>query len=565
MANPFDQFDQPTQKSGGNPFDQFDAAQEASQRPQFDPATTGQAKMVQGIKDILGGAIRGAGSIGATILSPIDMVKDAIDGKGLSLESNRERRAGIDGGLTELIGSDPENLMYKGGKLGGEIAGTAGVPGVLAKVAQVVGAAPKIISALSSGGFKLGGAPATSLGETLANAAIRTGGSASVGAASAGMVNPEDAGTGAVIGAAMPGAVKVAGEAGKAIRSGVTNLLGATTGTSAETVRAAYDAGKRGATSFADNMRGNAQFDDVVATAKEGLAKMRQERGNQYRSGMVDIKKDKTVLDFAPIDSAMNRVISIGSFKGVQTNKNASGVVNELSDTIANWKSLDPEEYHTPEGLDALKRSIGDIRDSTQFGTPSRKAADAVYNAVKGEIATQAPTYSKVMGDYSEASKTLDEVTKALSLGDKASSDTAIRKLQSLMRNNAQSNYGNRLSLANQLEQQGGVSITPAISGQAMNSWTPRGMTGAIEKAGLAGLGGASIVNPALLASLFTAPLASPRIMGEVAYGLGKTSGGVGRMASSLAALPSQNIKQLASGAMRVAPILSLIGQKDQQ
>lgn len=539
---------------------QWDDEQPKSSGIQWDdyPVAPKGEGLAQGIGNLLAGAVRGAGSIGATIISPYDIAKDALAGKGLSLESNRQRRSEMDLALQDM-GAQPESIGYQGGKLAGEIAGTAGVPGVLAKGAQSIGAAPKIVNALASGGFNIGGAPAASVVETLANAGLRTAGGAATGAASAGLVNPEDAGTGALIGGAMPAAVKVAGEAGKAIKSATANVLGATTGTSAETVRAAYNAGKNGLTSFADNMRGKAQFDDVVASAKEGLAKMREARGNQYRSGMVDISKDKTILDFAPIDSAMNRVVSIGNYKGVQTNKHASDVVNELNATVSNWKSLDPKEFHTPEGLDALKRAIGDIRDSTQFGTPARRAADAVYNSVKNEITSQAPTYSKVMGDYAEASKTLDEITKTLSLGDKASKDTAIRKLQSLMRNNAQSNYGNRLSVASELEQQGGVSLAPAIAGQAMNTWMPRGMTGAIEKAGM---GGAALFNPSVLAA---APLASPRIIGELANAFGRVSGGAGKAANVVSSLPSQNAKQIIEGAMRVSPVIGLVGQKDRQ
>lgn len=534
----------------------------------FDDIPEARAEKNTGIKqhagNLLSGLVRGAGSIGATIVAPYDIAKDAIDGKGLSLESNRQRRADMDAGLQSL-GADPESLLYQGGKLTGEIAGTAGVPGVLAKGAQAIGAAPKVVSALSSGGFKLGTAPATATQEMLVNAALRTGAGAAVGGASAAVVNPEDAATGAVIGGALPAAVKVAGQAGKAIKSGVVNALGASTGTSAETVRAAFNAGKSGSDDFVRNMRGQAEFDDVVTQAKEGLSRMREARANQYRSGMVDISQDKTVLDFAPIDAAMNRVVSIGNYKGVQTNKNASGVVNELSETIANWKSLNPSEYHTPEGLDALKRSIGDIRDATQFGTPARKAADAVYNSVKGEITKQAPTYSKVMSDYAQASNALDEITKVLSLGDKASKDTAIRKLQSLMRNNAQSNYGNRMSLANALEQQGGVKLTPAIAGQAMNSVMPRGMSGAIQKAGATALAGASLFQPQILAGAALAPLSSPRLVGEMAHAMGKASGGTSRLAQSFAGAVPQGAKQLADGSMRVAPVIGLVGQKDRQ
>ena len=93
-----------------------------------EPSTMDSIK--QGAGNLLAGAVRGAGSIGATLLSPIDIAKDAIAGKGLSLESNRARRKGMDDAL-QSMGAEPESWMYKGGKLGGEIAGTAGMGGVL--------------------------------------------------------------------------------------------------------------------------------------------------------------------------------------------------------------------------------------------------------------------------------------------------------------------------------------------------------------------------------------------------------------------------------------------------
>jgi hypothetical protein len=271
-------------------------------------------------------------------------------------------------------------------------------------------------------------------------------------------------------------------------------------------------------------MRGESSFDDVVTAAKQGLQNMRKERAAAYRGGMVNIKNDKTVLDMTPINDAVNNIKQSGNFKGKIINQKAGGVIDEIDTVVADWSKSNPAEFHTPEGLDALKQAIGDIRDSTQFGTPARRAADSVYNAVKNEIQAQAPTYSKVMKDYSEASSTLQEIEKALSLGDKTSKDTAIRKLQSLLRNNAQTNYGNRLDLAKTLEQKGKVNLGPAIAGQAMNSWMPRGMVGSIEKAGMVG---APFVAPSLLAA---APFTSPRLMGETLYGLGRLSGAAGNL-----------------------------------
>lgn len=170
--------------------------------------------------NVLAGAVRGAGSIGATLVAPYDIVKDAMDGKGLSLESNRRRRQEMDWGL-QYMGANPESVAYKGGKLGGEIAGTAGAGGLLARgLTTLPGAAniTPLIEAIGSGGFKAGG-----LGG-LSGLGTRVAGGAITGGATAGLVNPEDAGVGALVGGAVPGAVSVAGNTargvGRAIRGG---------------------------------------------------------------------------------------------------------------------------------------------------------------------------------------------------------------------------------------------------------------------------------------------------------------------------------------------------------
>jgi len=166
----------------------------------------------QGAGNLLAGGIRGAGSIGATVVAPYDMAKDAMAGKGLSLESNRARRTAMDQGL-EYMGAQPDSMMYQGGKLAGEIAGTAGAGGVLANGAARAGMAPAMVNAFATSGMRAG-APGTN---AMANMAMRTTGGASAGATAAGMVNPEDAGLGAMIGGAFPGVAMAAGRAGQAV------------------------------------------------------------------------------------------------------------------------------------------------------------------------------------------------------------------------------------------------------------------------------------------------------------------------------------------------------------
>ena len=57
------------------------------------------SRIGQQVGNVGAGLVRGAGSIGATLVAPYDMASDAMAGKGLSLESNRARRNSMDEAL----------------------------------------------------------------------------------------------------------------------------------------------------------------------------------------------------------------------------------------------------------------------------------------------------------------------------------------------------------------------------------------------------------------------------------------------------------------------------------
>jgi hypothetical protein len=255
-------------------------------------------KALQQVGNVGAGLVRGAGSIGATLLYPIDKATDLIKGDrgpnltGLvlgkqPLSRNEERRQQMDEALASM-GAETDSFGYGAGKLAGEIAGAAGAGGALANGTRmglaVAGktappALDAILTAISSGGFSTGSKVAPGALPFLKDQGVRALGGAVSGGVSAGLTNPEDAVNGAKIGAVLPGVVKVAGETGKLVgRASSTlakNTLGMTTGAGAETFGTAYRAGKEGGTSFLDNMRGNVPMTDVLDSAKDALSKMR--------------------------------------------------------------------------------------------------------------------------------------------------------------------------------------------------------------------------------------------------------------------------------------------------
>lgn len=154
----------------------------------------------QGLGNLLAGAVRGAGSIGATIMRPFETGAE-----------NDQRRQKMDDAL-QSFGAEPDSWMYKGGKLGGEIAGTAGAGGLIAKPVAMF--APKLAQAISSSGFTAGGA---GIGTRVAGGAIS-------GGAQSGMVGDSPL-VGAAVGGALPPVAKGVGMAGAAVGRGVMSML----------------------------------------------------------------------------------------------------------------------------------------------------------------------------------------------------------------------------------------------------------------------------------------------------------------------------------------------------
>lgn len=326
--------------------------------------------------------------------------------------------------------------------------------------------------------------------------------------------------------------LSVAAKGGKAAvefagKNVVAPMLGVSSGVGTAPIKEAYKAGRTGgkvAEDFTSNLRGKAEMTDVLEAAKQNLNAMSQERQAIYRANMANIKADQSILGFEGIDKAVERAINKVSYKGQITKKAAADKLGEVQSIIDDWKNLDPATYHTPEGLDALKQKVGDVLESIPFESKTaRSAVGDVYHAVKGEIQTQAPTYSKTMQAYSEASDLIREIERALSLNKKASVDTQMRKLQSIMRNNVSTNYGQRAKLVDELERAGGIPMKPSLAGQALSDIAPRG----IQRA--------TTLPEALMAfSMFGAPGAaaslvasSPRAVGEAAYGAGRTARGL--------------------------------------
>lgn len=301
----------------------------------------------------------------------------------------------------------------------------------------------------------------------------------------------------------------------------VSEVIGNLSGVGSQAYKTAYNSAIQGGEklkALADNLRKKVPVDQVVDDALLGLNNMGKTLQNNYRSGMVDIKNDKSILEFTGIDKSLNDATNLGVFKGKITNQELVDEVGKIKKIVDNWKKENPAEFHTPEGMDQLKQIIGTELEKIPFEQKTlRKAVGGIYSSVRDEVKKQAPVYDTIMKDYSQGLDYASELKRTLSLGDKSTSDQALRKLQSVMRNNVNTNYGNRVNYAEMLEQASGKPIMSQLAGQSLNSITPRGL----QQLSASGLTAASLYNP-LFAPLVA--MSSPRLMGEATILAGKAS-----------------------------------------
>lgn len=314
-------------------------------------------------------------------------------------------------------------------------------------------------------------------------------------------------------------------------------VTGLETGSGPRAIQEGFNAGQEGGQTgqaFADAMRGNTTSTDIVDMAKDAVGQLKSQRSAAYQAGLGNtIKGDATVLDFKPVNDAIAKTMNIGSYKGVPTIPGASKVRDKIIDLVNKWQGLDPADFHTPEGMDELKKAIwnlkydGELESVAAPGKPGSKILDAVANAVKDQIVKQAPGYAEVMKDYSSASDEIQNIEKSLSLGHKAAVDTSLRKLQSILRNNVNTNFGARTESANALNKID-PKIFPTLAGQSMNAIAPRGIGRATAAAELPLL----LMHPAAWPAIAaTAAASSPRLVGEAAYGLGRLTAPLARAA----------------------------------
>ncbi len=288
----------------------------------------------------------------------------------------------------------------------------------------------------------------------------------------------------------------------------------ALTGTETETILRAA----KGTKGFRAGMRGKVNPESVYDEAQSALDRMLETRRMEYKAKLPELQQSNVNIDIRPLEKELydrlsafgvkfdnNRKI-IRSTLDRSTLKDAERVI----DMIEDWGMQIGDT--TPTGLDMLKRNLDSFyspnKNITAFIAPLR-------NKVKELIIKEVPGYGEQMQKYEQWSELIRDVRQNLSMGEKSSVESGIRKLMSSIRDDNEF----RRSLIQELEKMGQGDLLDKIAGLRMRGIVP------LQHGGTQLVGGeiiSSIItgNPKILIGL---PFASPRLMGETLNALGRT------------------------------------------
>lgn len=334
----------------------------------------------------------------------------------------------------------------------------------------------------------------------------------------------------------------VAQKAGQWAGKATGAVAGVTTGAGEKPFRIAAEAGFEGgqkARAFKESLNNKVEPETIVAGARGAVEKIKYDRALAYQDGMRQILADKTPLSFAPIRAALDKAADIRAFTAHGHTRRApkqSPVIREMNKIITTWEQLSAKKgkgFSTMGAFDSMKRELNDVRLAYGQGTPQRAAADRLYNAVRDSINDMSKTknimvggkkttYGDVMKAYDAASDQIDELQRTLSLKDGSTVDTALRKLQSVMRDTAHTNYGARSNLVQLLVDNGAHDLLQHLAGQALRPGLRPGLAAQVGTLGTLGAVFGGGLSTSLLATL---ALYSPNLMGRGAYVSGNVAG----------------------------------------
>lgn len=328
-----------------------------------------------------------------------------------------------------------------------------------------------------------------------------------------------------------------------------SNVAGFPSGAGGASVREATGAGfERGmagvetprSTAFTENMRNaSSAAAKTVAAARSAIDRLRNANYQRYLDETKSLGLNPQPLDFDLVRQRMQDIkpANYDDYIGMTDRPVEHLAWERMNRTVEEYgaQAAKNPDLLLPINMDNFKQNLFDIGSKVTGAHDSKAAgiADKAYGAVRSLIANADPLYDTAMKNAEEGIQAVKELESAFSLGTgrerRVNVDAATRKLQSVWRNNASTNYNQRANLADLLDQYDPEGLVRAGgAGQMLSSGTPRGLSGTITAGTVLP---SAFFQPLTLGLL---PTLIPRVVGEVSYGLGRAAGTGARYGKAL-------------------------------
>lgn len=291
--------------------------------------------------------------------------------------------------------------------------------------------------------------------------------------------------------------------------------LGVSTGVGGGPIREAFLNPTR---EFRQAMRGQTPVQNIVTAARDGMYRLKDQRGARYRQDLAKVSNSKTPLNIEPYINNVKSALEKRNIKFLENGEldfsrstiadaTEADRIGTIVNEVLNWDDT------TPLGLDTLKQRLGD------FHTPSgsgRALTTSITSDLRKILIDNVDGYKEMVGNYEEATGLIKEIEGTLSLKSGTRMDTTLRKLTSAMKNDDFRNEFTRI-----LDDLTESDMTQQLSGAALSQVVPAGLVG--RSAFITGLTAlaAGFIDPKIL---FGLAATSPRVVGEFlsAAGLSK-------------------------------------------
>lgn len=423
------------------------------------------------------------------------------------------------------------------GEVAGNIAATLPVGAGLGAVAGRAGL-PALQTALKTAGFRTGLPAATTVAGKAGQMALRSVAGAGVGGVSAGLVNDDSAGMGALIGGALPPAMLAVGKVGNVIRRTISGP--AIPDGVRKSVESARSAGYVIPPTQAKPTMANRLIEGLsgkISTAQNASARNQQITNTLAKKSIGATSLDDVGLQQVRknANAAYDQLGKVGQFKAdakfadALDKAGASSVQfkadfpdlanNTVDDLITGMKSRG--EFDSQSAIEAIKRLRADARANRlaidnaakqELGRTQSKVAEALEDLVDRNL--QQMGNQKLLGSYREARQTLAkvyDVEKALNV---TSGNVDATKLAKLLQKKRPltgelktiAEFGNQFPKAAQtVEKMGSLPQASPLD------WAAMGTLSAVTQ------------NPAIMAGLLLRPAArGAALSGPVQRGLTK-------------------------------------------